>query len=84
MLKVGDNVWLQLNKERLHGLSKKIKTLLYGPFEILEKVGDNSYWLSLPPYMCIYSHYKKKYISEGHACDEPLRSVTNVTYGDIP
>jgi hypothetical protein len=27
----------------------------YGPFEVLEKVGDNSYRLSLPPYMCIYS-----------------------------
>lgn len=36
------------------GPSKKIKALLYGPFEILEKVGDNAYKLSLFPYMCIY------------------------------
>ena len=43
--KVGDIVWLQLNKERPHGLGKKIKALRYGPFEILEKVGDNSYHL---------------------------------------
>jgi hypothetical protein len=33
-------VWLQLNKERLHGTGKKIKDLQYVPFEVLEKVGD--------------------------------------------
>ena len=32
----------------------KIKELRYGPFEILEMVGDNVYQLSLPPYMHIY------------------------------
>ena len=26
-----------------------------GPFEVLKKVGDNAYRLSLPPYMHIYS-----------------------------
>jgi hypothetical protein len=52
---VGDIVWLQLNKERLHGPSKKIKDLQYDPFEVLEKVGDNAYILNLPPYMHIYS-----------------------------
>jgi hypothetical protein len=34
-----------------YGLGKKIKALWYGPFEVLEKVGDNAYKLSLPPYM---------------------------------
>ena len=53
--KVGDRVWLHLNKERLQGPSKKIKALQYGPFEVLEKIGDNAYRLSLPPSMCIYS-----------------------------
>jgi hypothetical protein len=53
--KVGDKVWLQLNKEKLLGLGKKIKALRYEPFKILEKVGDNTYRLSLPPYMRIYS-----------------------------
>jgi hypothetical protein len=33
--KMGDRVWLQLNKERLQGLGKKIKALRYGPFEVL-------------------------------------------------
>eukprot|EP00253_Pinus_taeda_P023991 PITA_23991 len=53
--KVGDIVWLQLNKEKLQGLGKKIKDLGYAPFEILEKVGDNVYRINLPPYMHIYS-----------------------------
>jgi hypothetical protein len=51
---VGDGVWLQLNKERLHVLGKKIKALQYGSLEILEKVGDNAYKLNPPPYMHIY------------------------------
>ena len=51
---MGDNVWLQLNKEMIHGPGKNIKSLWYGPFEVLEKVGDNSYRLNLPSYMCIY------------------------------
>jgi hypothetical protein len=52
--KVGDRVWLYLNKESLQGLGKKIKALWYGPFEVLEKVGDNAYRLKLPLYMHIY------------------------------
>jgi hypothetical protein len=52
---VGDRVWLQLNKERLQGPGKKIKSLWYDPFGVLEKVGDNSYRFSIPPYMHIYS-----------------------------
>jgi hypothetical protein len=50
-----ETIWLQLNKERLQGHNKKIKDLRYGPFEILEKVGDNVYRLGIPPYMSIYS-----------------------------
>jgi len=52
--KVEDRVWLHLNKERLQVLGMNIKALQYGPFDVLEKVGDNVYKLSLPPYMCIY------------------------------
>jgi hypothetical protein len=53
--RVGDRVCLQLNKERLQGPSKNIKALRYGHFEVLEKVGDNTYKLNIPPYMHIYS-----------------------------
>jgi hypothetical protein len=54
IVKVGDKVWLQLNKEILEGHGKRIKALRYGTFEVLEKVGYNAYTLNLPPYMCIY------------------------------
>ena len=50
-----EKVWLHLNKENLHGSSQKIKDMRYGPFEISDKVGDNSYILYLPPYLHIYS-----------------------------
>jgi hypothetical protein len=52
--KVGDKFWLHMNTERLQGPGKKIKALWYGHFELLDKVGDNFYRFSLPPYMCIY------------------------------
>jgi hypothetical protein len=51
LFKVGEKFWLQLNKEILQGLGKKIKALCYVPFEVLAKVGNNTYKLSLPPYM---------------------------------
>lgn len=41
---------LQLNKERLQGVGKKIKNMQYSPFEIIEKVEDNTYRLSLSSY----------------------------------
>jgi len=51
----GVRVWLQLNKKRLQGPSKKINALRYGHFKVLDKVGENAYSLSLPRYICIYS-----------------------------
>ena len=38
----------------LQGLWKKIKALINGPLEILDKARSNSQTLTLPPYMCIY------------------------------
>ena len=46
--KVGDRVWLQLNKEILRGLGKRIKALWYVRFEALKKVRDNAYIISIP------------------------------------
>jgi hypothetical protein len=53
--KVGDQVWLYINKERLQGEGKKLKPIRYGPFKILDKIGSNAFQLELPPYMQIYS-----------------------------
>ncbi|XP_059070907.1 uncharacterized protein LOC131861613 [Cryptomeria japonica] len=51
---VGNRVWLHISKERMQGEGKKLKSIRYGPFEILEKIGTNSFRLNLPPYMQIY------------------------------
>jgi len=51
---VGDEFWLHIIKERLQGEGKKLKPIRYGPFRILEKIGDISFRLDLPSYMKIY------------------------------
>ena len=52
---VGDEVWLHISKEILQGEGKKLKTIIYDPFKILEKIGNNSFRLDFPPYMKIYA-----------------------------
>ena len=52
---VGDEVSLYISKERLQGEGKKLKPIRYGPFKILEKIGNNAFKLDFPPYMKIYS-----------------------------
>jgi hypothetical protein len=52
---VGDEVWICIRKERIKGEGKKLKPIRYGPFKILEKIGNNAFCLDLPPYMKIYA-----------------------------
>ena len=52
---VGDQVWLYISKDKMQGEGKKLKPIRYGPFKILEKIGENSFRLDLPAYMHIYS-----------------------------
>jgi hypothetical protein len=40
---VGDQVWLYISKEHLKGEGKNIKPIRYGPFKILENIGDNDF-----------------------------------------
>jgi len=51
---VGDEVWLHISKERLQREGKKIKPIRYGPFRILEKIGNNAFRLDLPSYIKMY------------------------------
>ena len=39
----------------MQGEGKKLKPIRYGPFRILEKIGENDFHLDLPAYMHIYS-----------------------------
>ncbi|KAH9300763.1 hypothetical protein KI387_012346, partial [Taxus chinensis] len=41
--KVGDSVWLHINKERLAGEGRKLKPIQYSPFQLLEKIGNNAF-----------------------------------------
>jgi len=45
-----------LIKGRIQGPDKKIKDFWYGPFDILERVGDDAYKFIIHPYMHIYSY----------------------------
>ena len=38
----------------MQGEGKKLKPIRYGPFKILEKIGENVFRLDLPAYMHIY------------------------------
>lgn len=42
---VGDKVWLHISKVRMKGEGKKLKLIRYGPFTILENIGDNAFIL---------------------------------------
>jgi len=52
--KLGDLVWLHLRKERFPSRRKnKLMARSDGPFEIIEKVGNNAYKLQLPGDMAV-------------------------------
>ena len=42
-------------KIKIVGEGKNLKTICYGPFQILENIGTNAFKLDFPPYMKIYS-----------------------------
>ena len=52
---ISDRAWLHISKDRLQGEGRKLKTIRYGPFTILDKVGNNDFRLEFPPYMQLYS-----------------------------
>jgi hypothetical protein len=54
-LQVGYEFWLYISQERLKGEDKNLKSIRYGPFTILEKIGNNAFCLYLPPYMKMYA-----------------------------
>jgi hypothetical protein len=49
-----DEVWIYIRKERLKGEDKNLKPIRYGPFKILEKIGNNAFRLDLPSYTKMY------------------------------
>jgi hypothetical protein len=52
--RVGDKVWLHLQKERLAGPYHKIRLLRFGPYTITKAVGDNAFELGIPPFLGLH------------------------------
>jgi hypothetical protein len=51
---VGDKVWLHLQKECLTGPHQKLCSLRYRPYTITKTVGENSFELSIPPFLGLH------------------------------
>ena len=51
---VGNQVWLHIIKDRMQGEGKKLKPIRYGPFKILDKIGENAFHPDLATYLQIY------------------------------
>ncbi len=50
----GDHVWLLLDKQRFKGQHHKLHPLRYGPYTVLERIGENAYRLDLPSQLGIH------------------------------
>jgi hypothetical protein len=50
----GDKVWLQMDKQCFKGRHHKLHPLRYGPYTVLDRIGENAYRLDLPPHLGIH------------------------------
>ena len=68
----GDDVWLHIRKERMQGEGKYLKPIHYGPFKIINKVGNNAFQLDFPSYMQMYSvvNVENLHLYETHSIDD--------------
>jgi hypothetical protein len=57
-------------------MTKKLKPLRYGPFDIIEQVNENAFRLRIPPYMKINSVVNVEYLKlfEPSMLDEEERN----------
>jgi hypothetical protein len=51
----GDQVWLHLDRKCFKGHHHKLLPIRYGPYKILNKIGENAYRLDLPPQLGIHN-----------------------------
>ena len=51
---VGEKVWLHLQKEHLTGPHRKLCVLQYGLYTFTKVVGNNSFKLSIPPFLGLH------------------------------
>jgi hypothetical protein len=51
---VGDKFWLQLYKKIFIGPHKKLLPLYYGPYTFIKAMGDNAFYLNIPPFLGLH------------------------------
>jgi len=51
----GDKIWLHLDNKRFKGQHHKLLIIRYGPYTVLQKIGENAYRLDLPPHLGIHN-----------------------------
>ena len=52
--KIGNRVWLHINKQRFSGLHSNLEPLWYGLDTIIEKKWENDFNLNIPPYLGLH------------------------------
>jgi hypothetical protein len=85
----GDRVWLHLDKKRFKGQHHKLLPIRYGPYTILEKIGENAYRLDLPPQLGIHNVINVNHLKlfEPPLLEEPVtitHPVDNILTSNSP
>lgn len=85
----GDKVWLHLDKQRFKSQHHKLMPLRYGPYTILDKIGENAYHLDLPPQLGIHDviNVNQLKLFEPPLLEEPVtitHPVDNISDFQLP
>ena len=71
---LGDKLWLHLDNKCFKGQYHKLLPIRYGPYTILEKIGENSYQLDLSPQFRIHNVFNFNHLNffEPPLLEEPV------------
>ena len=64
---VGDQFWIHLKKYQFIGPYKNLNPLCYGPYIVLEKIGENAFKLSIYSYLGMHLTFNVDLLQPYHA-----------------